>query len=124
MSKIIHCQHCGIDYEVDEHDLGKQAKCHACGQEFNLGSNNDAGKPSSPLSVEEELRELRLDLLDLRTYLKTERARTIYIKDVDISFTQLFWLIVKAVPALILASIFVGLCFMGISALFGDLFTF
>ncbi|MDF3129256.1 hypothetical protein P0Y35_08620 [Kiritimatiellaeota bacterium B1221] len=124
MSKIIHCQHCGIDYEVDEHDLGKQAKCDACGKEFNLGPNKEADKPGSPLIVEQELRELRLDLLDLRNYLKTERARTIYIKDFDISMGNIFWLAVKSVPALILASFFVGLCLLAISALFGGLFTF
>ena len=36
MSHIIHCPHCGIDYEVESDQAGSEADCDACGKKFVL----------------------------------------------------------------------------------------
>jgi len=46
MSHIIHCPHCGIDYEVEAEDLGANANCESCGKDFIL--KKDIPKTKKP----------------------------------------------------------------------------
>lgn len=92
MKTQIACPSCQKEYEITEESLGQPATCDRCGEVFTMGGKKTPA-PAPPMRSAEPLR--------------------VVVTDFDISAASIFWITLKAIPALAA----VGLLLYGIARL-------